>query len=72
MQGFIEQMPRPGDVLGMRQFIGLANYMARFIPNLSRLLELLQQFTHKNNTYMWEKEHEEAISKVKSEECGKQ
>ena len=40
--------------------------MARFMPNLSGLLEPLRQLTHKDNTWAWEKEHEKAISKVKS------
>ena len=59
-------MPTPGDVKGVHQFISLANYMVRFIPNLSGLLEPLRQLTRKNNTWTWEEEHEEAVRKVKS------
>ena len=61
----IHEMPAPKDVKGVRQFIGLANYMARFIPNLSGVLEPLRQLTCKENAWAWEKEHEEAVEKVK-------
>jgi hypothetical protein len=35
-------MPRPKDKLGIRRFIGLGQYLAKFIPNLSDIDDPLQ------------------------------
>ena len=33
----IRQMPKPEDPAAVRRFLGMANYLARFVPNMSQL-----------------------------------
>ena len=41
----ITNMPRPTDVSGIRRFLGMANFLAKFIPSLSEVSEPLRQLT---------------------------
>ena len=40
-------MPAPNDVAGVRRFCGIIQYLARFIPNLSKSAEPLSALTRK-------------------------
>ena len=41
-------MPRPRNMGHVRRFVGMANYLARFLPALSSTLEPLHQLTNKD------------------------
>jgi hypothetical protein len=52
----------PGEV---RSLLGLANYCARFIPNLASVTKPLRELTKKNARWSWTNEQEQAFIQLK-------
>lgn len=63
----IEKMTRPNDVAGVQRLLGLVNYLAKFIDNLSDRCEPLRQLTRKNAVWNWSFEHDRAFENIKQE-----
>lgn len=49
----IQHMPAPTGVTGVRCLLGVVNYLARFLPNLSDFCRPLQQHTRKDAVCQW-------------------
>ena len=64
----IINVPRPKDKSEMQRFLGLINYLHRFIPNLHITTGELSQMIHKNVKYKWndirQRHFDEAKEKV--------
>ena len=60
----IVNMPMPTDVKSLRRALGMVNYLARFLPNLSPCCEILRQLSWKNVQWHWEDSHEKAWNEV--------
>ena len=60
----VVQMPQPEDEAGVRRFLGMANYLARFCPQLSAECEPLRQMLNQE-TWQWTQRQDEAFEKVK-------
>ena len=60
------KMPKPQDVKDIRKLCGFVNYLAKFIPRLSAVIEPLRQLTHKEAGWKWMHEHDAAFEKIKS------
>jgi len=52
----------PGEV---RSFLGLVNYIGRFIPDLSTVVEPLSHLTKKGEPFIWEEAQESAFRELK-------
>ncbi|KAH0820498.1 hypothetical protein GEV33_002293 [Tenebrio molitor] len=52
--------PTPGNVKQVRQFMGLASYFRKFIPEFASRTASITQLTKKSTPFSWNKEHEEA------------
>ncbi|KAH0811885.1 hypothetical protein GEV33_010906 [Tenebrio molitor] len=52
--------PTPGNVKQIRQFMGLASYFRKFIPEFASRTASITQLTKKSTPSSWNKEHEEA------------
>ena len=61
------QMPPPTDVKQLRAFIGMVQYYARFIPNLSHRLHPLLQLLVKGAKWSWGQQQDSAFNDVKQE-----
>lgn len=61
----VRNMPKPKDVKAVRRLCGFVNYLAKFLPRLSEVLEPIQQLTRKEVPWQWQHEHEAAFEKVK-------
>ena len=46
-------MPGPTDVAAVRRFIRTANYISRFVPNLSAMMQPLQQLMARHVQWWW-------------------
>ena len=57
-------MPKPTDVKGVRRFCGFVNYLARFMPRLSEVIEPIQQLAKKDVDWRWQHEHDAAFEKI--------
>lgn len=55
----------PKDVAGVHRFLGLVNYLAKFMNNLSVMCDPIRSLIHKNVVWRSTHEHEEAFSKIK-------
>lgn len=61
----IKGAPVPKTVTELRSFLGLVMYYAKFVPNISTLLEPLYKLLKKNAKFQWNGECDEALNKVK-------
>ena len=61
----ILEAPAPKDLNQMRSFLGLVNYYARFIPNLSTVLHPLNRLLRKDVSWEWDELCEEAFQLAK-------
>ena len=62
----LEDMPQPSDVRGVRRFLRLANYMAKFVPNLSGMAVPLRKLTQEGVQWEWTNECDQAVQKMKT------
>ena len=61
----IVQMPDPTDVHSLRRFLGMVNYLAKFLPRLSDETEVLRKLTEKDAEWCWLPTHGDALARVK-------
>ena len=60
----IVNMPGPTDVAAVRRFMRMANYISRLVPNLSAMMQPLQQLMARHVQWWWGLEHEQAVQNV--------
>lgn len=58
-------MPKPIDVASIRRFIGFTNYLSKYLPRLSDVLEPLGKLTLSDVEWFWVDIHDSAIQEVK-------
>lgn len=56
---------RPKNETELRSFLGLANYMNKFIQDLATISEPLRQLMQKGNKFEWTDEHTRSFEKIK-------
>ena len=59
----------PQDAQELQSFLGIATYMAPFIPNLSALSEPLRNLLKKGTDFHWSPSHSTAFEKIKQSIC---
>lgn len=58
-------MPKPKDIEGVRRFLGLVQYLAKFIPNMSKVNASLRVLVKSETEFMWHHEQENSFSELK-------
>ncbi|XP_018914448.2 uncharacterized protein [Bemisia tabaci] len=61
----------PTNVSELRSYLGLVNFYARFLPNLSTHLRPLNQLLTKNQKFEWTTECQSALDFIKAKLCDK-
>ena len=61
----ILNMDPPTDVAGIQRLAGMVNYLGKFLPNLSDVMEPLRQLTHNNVEWRWTGVHDNTVCKIK-------
>ena len=61
----ITEMLPPDNVTALQRFLGMINYLGKFIPNLSELSAPLRELTCKNTEWCWFKQHQDAFEDLK-------
>ena len=61
----IRKMAVPQSVKEVRSFLGLTNYVSRFVPNYSDITKPLRDLTKKETQWAWTDEHDSAFQKLK-------
>uniref|UniRef100_A0A3Q2DE46 Gypsy retrotransposon integrase-like protein 1 n=1 Tax=Cyprinodon variegatus TaxID=28743 RepID=A0A3Q2DE46_CYPVA len=62
----INAMPVPTDVTSLQRFLGMVNYLGKYIQNLSEIAAPLRQLTHKETAWCWFQQHQEAFDRLKA------
>lgn len=62
----INRIQQPKDKTQLQRFLGMVNYMGKFIPHQADLTVHLRKLTHKDAEFIWQSEHEEEFIKLKS------
>lgn len=61
----IKKVREPGNVGDVRRFLGMANQMSKFVPNLADTTKPLRELLHKGRQWTWELPQREAFVGVK-------
>ena len=61
----IVDMPNPTDVPGVQRLLGLAQYLAKFLPHLSDITKPLRDLTRNDTEWMWESSQQNALDTLK-------
>ena len=62
----IVDMPAPSDVTGVRRFLGMVQYLSKFLPGLADMTKVLRDLTQKNVDFVWQEAQEKAFKNLKS------
>ena len=62
----IVNMPAPTKKDDIDRLRGMINYLARYLPKLSEVMQPLNELTHKNVAWTWNANHERAFNKLKT------
>ena len=65
----IKDMPTPTDVTSLKRFLGMVNYLSKFLPNLSSVSEPLRRLEAKDAEWCCLPVHDAAVQKIKSLVC---
>jgi len=60
----ITKMPKPRDVEGVQRLNGFVNYLAKFLPKLSEVMEPIRRLTRKDSSWNWSSEQDQAFADV--------
>ena len=62
----VQKMPQPTDVPSMKRFLGMVNYLSKFLPNLSTITEPLRQLEAKGVEWHWDDNQQKVFDEVKT------
>ena len=62
----VSKFPRPKKVKNIKQFLGLAGYYRRFIPDFSKVAKPLTQLLKKDTPFKWAENQENAFNNLKT------
>ena len=60
----ITKMPKPQDIEGVQRLNGFINYLAKFLPKLSDVMEPIRRLTRKDTQWQWSTEQDKAFQNV--------
>ena len=61
----IMDMPPPADRKGVERLLGTVNYLAKFVPHMSAVIEPIRSLLRKDVEFMWSNPREKAFNKIK-------
>ncbi|KAA0714109.1 Retrovirus-related Pol polyprotein from transposon opus [Triplophysa tibetana] len=62
----VVQLPPPEDKQALQRFLGMLQYLAKFIPNLSEVSAPVRQLLEKDAEWFWGNEQEKSFQKLKA------
>ena len=62
----LKELPPPSNVATLRSFLGMMNYLSRFIKDFSIVSEPLRRLTKKDADWVWAFEQDAAFSSLKN------
>ncbi|KAL1447741.1 hypothetical protein WDU94_005516 [Cyamophila willieti] len=65
----IQKMPTPTCIKELQRFLGMVNYLASYLPNMSEKCSNLRKLLKKNNLWCWEDIHSKEFNELKQLIC---
>ena len=65
----IMEMPELKDVAGVQRFLGMVQYLSKFLPHLSDLTKPQRDLLKKGTEWWWGESHEESLRRIKHPVC---
>lgn len=65
----VKDFPRPTNAKNIKQFLGLAGYYRRFIPDFSKTSKPLTSLLKKDEAFVWTETQEEAFLTLRNQLC---
>lgn len=65
----ITDMPQPQDKAALMRFLGMVQYLAKFIPNLSEVSAPLRKLLEEEVAWHWESQQVQSFEKLKTLVC---
>ncbi len=65
----IKDMPAPSDQAGVQRFLGVLNYLHKFIKNMSAKTAPLRELLHKDVAFIWGESQNHAFNILKNDLC---
>ncbi len=65
----IKDLPKPNNVKELQRFLGIINFLSKYIPNMSDTTGPLRELLKKDSPWSWNHEHDSAIAKLKETLC---
>ena len=62
----IQEIPAPKDIKGVQRLLGMATYLAKFVPNFSEITAPIRLLLDSKNEFHWTDVQETALQKLKS------
>ena len=66
------EMQMPTDKKGIQRLLGMVNYVAKFLPNVSEVTAPLRELLKKNEHWQWKSAHTDSFNKIKEMLISKQ
>ena len=60
----LKEAERPQDIKGVRNYLGMINYLKRFIPDFSTLTYPIRKLTHQDIKFEWSDDCEDQAFKL--------
>lgn len=65
----VMNMEHPKNKEDLQRFLGMCNYISRFIPNYSKIIESLRILMKKDAVFTWDSNQEQAVEILKKALC---
>ena len=62
----ITKLPAPENIHELRRFLGMVNYLSRYLPHVTTVLQPLQNLLKKEVPWTWSDHHEKAFQETKA------
>lgn len=62
----IKAFPTPTNITGLRSFMGLANQLGYFLPDLAQATHKMRELLKKRSAWLWLSEHQEEFERAKT------
>ena len=62
----LAEFPAPTDLTSLRSFLGMAQTLASYVPDMAHMTDVLRLLLKKGTAYVWLAQHEEAFLRIKA------
>ncbi|GBM85345.1 Transposon Tf2-6 polyprotein [Araneus ventricosus] len=63
----ILSISKPEDRHSLHRYLGMINYLSKFLPNLSTLITLLRDLIKNNTVWLWDPSYDKILDQVKEQ-----